>query len=290
MDEFRFLAMAFASFRNDQDRIERSKRLKALGELPGFQASYYQETVREIIAKDLNDLEGEMMTVSYPIPENLGSPTRVSEPKEIAKLKGDPIRGKAQAGKCYLCHKIEGVGVPFGPELTHWGKERTIEEIVKEIVYPDAKLAHGYEKPVRLSSKKTGKVAEGFLSNYSWHAGSLKLKVMGGQTRKILFRRAGAKVEYLNDSWMPSASELGMKDQDLADLASYLKTCGSGEAGPAGAQSGEPVPPTGKEPGWQVLTGEDFVNVNCLADTWRWEGGHAFCTGRPTGVIRYREP
>ena len=99
---------------------------------------------------------------------------------------------------------------------------------------------------------------------------------MGGQTRKILFRRAGAKVEYLNDSWMPSASELGMKDQDLADLASYLKACGSGEAVPAGAQSGEPVPPTGKEPGWQVLTGEDFVSVNCLADTWRWEGGTLF--------------
>ena len=50
--------MAFASFRNDQDRIERSKRLKALGELPAFQASYYQETVREIIAKDLNDPKG----------------------------------------------------------------------------------------------------------------------------------------------------------------------------------------------------------------------------------------
>ena len=149
VDEFRFLAMAFASFRNDQDRLDRSKRLRALAELPAFEASYYQETVREIIAKDLNDLEGEMMTVSYPVPANLGLATKVSEPKEIAKLKGDPIRGKAQAGKCYICHKIEGVGVPFGPELTHWGSQRTAVEILKEIVYPDAKLAHGYEKPVR---------------------------------------------------------------------------------------------------------------------------------------------
>jgi hypothetical protein len=32
------------------------------------------------------------------------------------------------------------------------------------------------------------------------------------------------------------------------------------------------------------------VNVNCHPDTWRWEAGHAFCTGKPTGVIRYREP
>ena len=93
------------------------------------------------------------MTVSYPIPENLGSPTKVSEPKEIAKLKGDPIRGKLKQENVTFVIRSKG-GVPFGPELTHWGKERTIEEIVKEIVYPDAKLAHGYEKPVRLSSKK----------------------------------------------------------------------------------------------------------------------------------------
>ena len=117
MDEFRFLAMAFASFRNDQDRIERSKRLKALGELPAFQASYYQETVREIIAKDLNDLEGEMMTVSYPIPENLGSPTKVSEPKEIAKLKGDPIRGKLKQENVTFVIRSKGWGFPSVPSL-----------------------------------------------------------------------------------------------------------------------------------------------------------------------------
>ena len=112
---------------------------------------------------------------------------------------------------------------------------------------------------------------------------------MGGETRKILFRRAGAKVEYLNESWMPSAAEMGMSDQDLADLAAYLQTTGS-EAAVDQTVQDEPVPPTGNEPGWQVLTGKDFLNVNCREDTWRWELGHAYCTGKPTGVIRYREP
>lgn len=46
----------------------------------------------------------------------------------------------------------------------------------------------------------------------------------------------------------------------------------------------------GRGPGWVELTGEDFLNVNCYESTWRWEDGHAFCTGKPTGVIRYREP
>ena len=45
----------------------------------------------------------------------------------------------------------------------------------------------------------------------------------------------------------------------------------------------------GSGPGWQALTGDDFVNVNCKEDTWRWEGGHAYCTGKPTGVIRMKE-
>jgi putative membrane-bound dehydrogenase-like protein len=290
VDEFRFLAMAFASFRTDEERKDRVDRLRALAQLPEFSADYYQVTVDEIIEKDLNDLEGEMMETSYLIPQQLGQITEVSKPGEIAQLKGDITRGRAVAAKCYLCHKLDGLGVGFGPNLTHWGKERTVEEIVKEIVYPDEKLAHGYDKPVRLVSKKTGEIAEGLLSNYSWHAGSLKLKVLGGQTRKILFRRAGAKINYLNESWMPSASEMGMSDQDLADLAVYMQSTGSGEDDSTSGDSAEPVPPTGNEPGWKAVTGEDFVNVNCFPDTWRWEGGHAYCTGKPTGVIRYREP
>ena len=289
VDEFRRLAMAFASFRNQDQRLDQIDRLRALAELPDFQADYYQESIQEIISKDLNDLQGELMESSYLVPQQLGQVTEVSKPSEIASLHGNAQAGKLVAAKCYLCHKIEGLGVSFGPDLTHWGKARTVEEIVKEIVYPDEKLAHGYEKPVRLVSKKTAQTAEGFLSNYSWHAGSLKLKIMGGETRKILFRRAGAKVEYLNESWMPSAAEMGMSDQDLADLAAYLQTTGS-EAAVDQTVQDEPVPPTGNEPGWQVLTGKDFLNVNCREDTWRWELGHAYCTGKPTGVIRYREP
>ena len=41
--------------------------------------------------------------------------------------------------------------------------------------------------------------------------------------------------------------------------------------------------------GWRELKREDFVNVNCDPKTWRWEKGHAFCTGQPVGVIRLKE-
>ena len=153
VDEFRLLAMAFASFRTDEERKDRINRLLALAQLPEFSAEYYQITVEEIVEKDLNDLQGELMETSYLIPQQLGHLTKVSKPVEIAQLKGDANR-KGGGFKCYLCHKIEGIGVGFGPNLTHWGKERTVEEIVREIVYPDEKLAHGYDKPVRLVSRR----------------------------------------------------------------------------------------------------------------------------------------
>ncbi len=42
--------------------------------------------------------------------------------------------------------------------------------------------------------------------------------------------------------------------------------------------------------GWRPLGGEDFVNVNCEPDTWTWKDGVAYCTGKPVGVIRMKEP
>lgn len=39
-------------------------------------------------------------------------------------------------------------------------------------------------------------------------------------------------------------------------------------------------------PDWRALTQEDFVNVNCDEDTWKWEDGIIYCTGSPVGVIR----
>jgi len=45
----------------------------------------------------------------------------------------------------------------------------------------------------------------------------------------------------------------------------------------------------GNGPGWRELTLDDFVNVNCDPDTWRWEDNMFKCTGNPVGVIRTPE-
>ena len=65
---------------------------------------------------------------------------------------------------------------------------------------------------------------EGILTGYSRHSGVLKVKTVAGQSLNVAFRRSGAKIEYLkNHSWMPSASKLGLSNQDVRDIAEYLK-------------------------------------------------------------------
>lgn len=38
--------------------------------------------------------------------------------------------------------------------------------------------------------------------------------------------------------------------------------------------------------GWQQLGADDFVNVNCDSETWKWTDGAVRCTGLPVGVCR----
>jgi hypothetical protein len=42
----------------------------------------------------------------------------------------------------------------------------------------------------------------------------------------------------------------------------------------------------GNGPGWRSLTLDDFVNVNCDADTWSMRDGMIHCKGTPIGVAR----
>ncbi len=45
----------------------------------------------------------------------------------------------------------------------------------------------------------------------------------------------------------------------------------------------------GSGPGWNALTGEDFVTVNGNEDTWTWYDGFVTCTGKPVGVTRTKK-
>lgn len=220
---FRHLIMAYTIWSSEADRAQNEKLVSAWAKLPQFAGEDYQQTINEVLLRDIRVFPPVALSQTYKVPPAFGAETKVSAPAEVVKLAGDAARGKAKAATCMICHKIDDDGVNFGPNLSAWGTQRTIEEIVREMVNPAEKLAHGYEKPVRISGR--GHVAEGIMTNYSYHAGSLKIKVMGGQILKLPFRAHRLKIEHLkNHSWMPPASKMGLTDQDVRDIAEYLKT------------------------------------------------------------------
>lgn len=222
---FRHYLMAFAAFRSEQERATNLAALTGLLKERAFSAPDYQITLNEIIQKDLTVLEAVRFATTSRVPPAFGVKTQVSDIATIAKLEGNAERGKNAAMLCTVCHRMAGQGVPFGPNLDGWGKVRTVEQIVKEIVLPNDGLAHGFDKPARITSADGKHVAEGFISSYSHHAGTMNLKMFGGVTQKFFLRKGGKiKVQELKTSWMPAAADMGLSDQMVRDIAEYLQT------------------------------------------------------------------
>jgi putative heme-binding domain-containing protein len=286
-DEFRRLAYSFGLCYSDAERTRNAAFMARFSKHPAFKSEAHQLTISEFLEKDINDPAPEALTQSYVFPKSFGIATELAGVEEIAALKPNLDNGRAKAALCLMCHSIGGAGVEFGPNLTNWGQVRDAQTVIRALLTPSSELAHGYDKAVVVTQK--GHRLEGVSRGYSWHAGAIRVKTVGGKTIKVPHRRPSAKIQYLkNHSWMPSASAMGLSNQDVRDVAAYLMSDIDGDAG--NVPKIEPKFSRGEGPGWVKLTGDDFVNVNCHADTWRWEDGHAYCTGRPTGVIRYREP
>ncbi|MDH3583264.1 MAG: DUF1080 domain-containing protein, partial [Phycisphaerae bacterium] len=281
--EFKRLAYTFGLCYSEEERKYNRAAMRRFSQHPPFKGEEYQLIIREFLEKDIDDPPPVALSQSYVFPKSFGAKTEMGSIEEIAALEPDIENGKTKAGMCLICHRIDDAGVSFGPDLSSWGHVRDTPTILRALLTPSAELAHGYEKPLVVT--QNGHRLEGISRGYSWHAGAIRVKTIGGVTLKVPERRPRARIQYLkNHSWMPPASAMGLSNQDVRDIADYLQ-----------GGKGEPEPPKpafsrGTGPGWVALTGRDWVNVNCWADSWRWEGNHAFCTGKPTGVIRYRQP
>ena len=288
-EEFRPLAYTFGLNYSEEERKRNLDFMRRFQNYEAFQTDSHQETIREFLEKDINDPDPIALTQSYLFPTKFGIPTKLDSIEKISALRPNFDNGRSKAALCMMCHQIGGSGAPFGPDLTNWGQVRDVATVVRALVDPSAELAHGYDKPLVVT--QNGHRLEGVSRGYSWHAGAIRVKTMGGVTLKVPHRRPHAKIEYLKDhSWMPSASAMGLTNQDVRDIAAYLMSDIAGEVDSGKTVKMEPEFSRGVGPGWVELTGDDFVNVNCYPETWKWEGSHAWCTGKPTGVIRYRNP
>ena len=99
--------------------------------------------VREfLIANNIIDAKPKPLVQVPAVGRNEVGPLKVTN---VVKLKGDIVRGKSSAARCYSCHQFDGVGVDFGPNLKGWGENRSVEEIAIALINPSAGIAHGFD-------------------------------------------------------------------------------------------------------------------------------------------------
>jgi len=136
---------------------------------------------------------------------------------DVLKLTGDSKNGKVKVAACQMCHQVNGSGVDFGPALNGWGKAQPMEIIVKAIVEPNADVAHGY-KAVEIKTKD-GKTIQGFIVA---DGDIISVRVMGGATVDINAEDIASRKE-MKQSVMISGQGLGLSNQDIRDIAEFLK-------------------------------------------------------------------
>ena len=137
---------------------------------------------------------------------------------EIAKLKGDPVKGKMATVVCHTCHQVGKMGYDFGPTLNGFGKTQTREVLLQAIINPSADIAHGYDATE--IKTKDGVTIHGVVIA---EGDPVIIKSMAGQTQMVPKNRIKSKKK-LNRSLMFSADMLGLTPQTLADIVAYLQS------------------------------------------------------------------
>ncbi len=137
---------------------------------------------------------------------------------QITALSGDGVNGLAVfKANCANCHKHGAMGADIGPNLTAIHQKLDRNTLLDAIINPSAGLAFGYEP--WLITTKTGQTYYGFL--LSDGAQSVILKDVAGQKHTIATAKIASRKQY-NTSLMPDPVSMGLNEQQLADLTSYL--------------------------------------------------------------------
>ena len=135
----------------------------------------------------------------------------------VLKLTGDVEKGKIAAQRCIMCHKIGEIGMEVGPTLDGWGATQTSDVIARSIIEPSADIAHGYDAIV--VKTKGGKTVHGL----PLAEGDPVIILSNGGIRQLIPKKKIKSKGKLNRSLMVSGAQLGLTNQDVADIVAFLK-------------------------------------------------------------------
>ncbi len=157
----------------------------------------------------------ELVAVEMP-PVNPDAP-KLPTTADITRLAGDAKRGAPLAAACYTCHRKGDTGVDFGPDLTTFGKQQSLEEVIRAIAEPSAAISHGFEGTEIKTTD--GLTITGMIVS---DGDTVIIKCMGGLLQTIPKSKIQSR-KAMNTSLMYPPQYFGLDAQSIADIAAFLK-------------------------------------------------------------------
>jgi putative heme-binding domain-containing protein len=139
--------------------------------------------------------------------------------KTLAEIKG----GKADRGPavfsrvCAACHQVGDIGKEFGPKLDNVGGLYKRDEIIKHILWPNEKIAKGYQTVQVLTLD--GDTFTGFILKETETV--LLLGTANGKTEEVSKKDIDIRKE-MNASSMPEGLIKTIAPSEFLDLLEYL--------------------------------------------------------------------
>ncbi len=130
---------------------------------------------------------------------------------------GDALKGKEVfTTLCSNCHRVNGEGVNFGPDLSEIGDKLSKQAMYTSIIYPDQGISFGYEGfNIKLND---GTSAVGRIVSET--EDKVELQYMANQ-QTVLKENITSRSK-LESSLMPSNLQSSMSENELVDLIEYL--------------------------------------------------------------------
>src|SRR5262245_19954282 len=138
--------------------------------------------------------------------------------KPALSMAGDPKKGRDLfKTHCAACHKIAGVGVLVGPDISD-AMSKAPEQLLVDILDPSRVIDNNYANFI--VKKKSGTVLTGYISAQT--ASSLTLRRGEGQ-EDVVLREDIEEMKSSGVSLMPEGLEKNIPVEGMADLIAFLK-------------------------------------------------------------------
>ncbi len=161
-----------------------------------------------------NPVQKVRILASQFFPRN-GSPLKLDF---VNRMEGNDEKGKIIfATYCTTCHRHSENGKDIGPDLTNIHKKFDKLSLLDAIINPSASMVFGFESWT-ITTKK-GKYYMGFLLGNDGK--NIIMKDATGEKQVIKVADI-LKKEKMSKSLMPDPTSMGLKEQELSDLSSYL--------------------------------------------------------------------